>query len=217
MKREFGICFAGLEEKFEHYLRFVAEINPLVVYMEIGVASGQTLVTAAEILRESGPGWSAVGLDLPEGYSLSRTAILARANALGVPCAIVEINDSTEVVEAKLNEIIVFLKPSQDFLQSNWRTKLDFVLIDGCHCKKCVTSDFLLVEPLVNHGGIVAFHDFGQDSVGEPQPHGDTGDTLGACCELNLVGGLRQGWRHLDTVVGDKNENGRDLGVFQRL
>jgi predicted O-methyltransferase YrrM len=217
MSREFGICFAGLEEKFERYIRMVAEQNSTVVYMEIGVASGQTLVSVAEILRESGRGWTAVGIDLPEGYSLERSHILARANARGIPCSIVEFNHCTQMVLPKYEGITVYLKPSQQFLQSNWEYPLDFVLIDGCHCKNCVMDDFKLVEPHVTHGGIVAFHDFGQDSVGEPQPHGDTGDTLGACLELGLTDGARSGWRQLDTIVGDKNNNGRDLGVFQRL
>lgn len=217
MKREFGICFAGLEEKFEQYLRFVAHNTGFVVYMEIGVASGQTLTSAADILRDTGRGWIAVGIDLPEGYSLERAGILSRANALNIPCSIIEINDCTEIVSAKSNEITVYLKPSQQFLQSNWRAPLDFVLIDGCHCKKCVTDDFILVEPLIHKDGIVAFHDFGEDSVGEPQPHGDTGDTLGACGDLGLLNSSRRGWKHLETIVGDKNQNGRDLGIFQRL
>jgi hypothetical protein len=217
MSREFGICFAGLEEKFEHYVRLVTGRTPFVVYMEIGVASGQTLVSVAEILQESGRGWMAVGIDLPEGYSLERSHILARANERNIPCSIVEFNHCTEVVEPEREAITVYLKPSQQFLQSNWEIPVDFVLVDGCHCRNCVMDDFKLIEPRVARGGIVAFHDFGQDSVGEPQPHGDTGDTLGACLELGLTDGARSGWKHLETIVGDKNNNGRDLGVFQRL
>jgi predicted O-methyltransferase YrrM len=217
MSREFGICFAGLEEKFEHYIRLMAARKSFVIYMEIGVASGQTLVTVADILRETRFGWTAVGIDLPEGYSLERSHILARANARNIPCSIVEFNNCTELVQPKEGTITVYLKPSQDFLYSNWDLPLDFVLIDGCHCRNCVIADFELIEEHISHGGIVAFHDFGQDSVGEPQPHGDTGDTLGACLELGLTDGARSGWRQLDTIVGDKNNNGRDLGVFQRL
>jgi Methyltransferase domain len=217
MKREFGICFAGLEEKFEHYLRLVTVNNSFVVYMEIGVASGQTLVTVADILRDSGRGWMAIGIDLPEGYSLERSGILARANALNIPCSIVEFNHCTEFVVPRTQAISVYLKPSQQFLQSNWNTPLDFVLVDGCHCKNCVIADFNLIERRVTPGGIVAFHDFGEDSVGEPQPHGDTGDTIGACLELGLIDNARSGWRFLETIVGDKNNNGRDLGIFQRL
>jgi hypothetical protein len=175
------------------------------------------LVSVAEILQESGRGWVAVGIDLPEGYSLERSHILARANERNIPCSIIEFNHCTEVVEPEREAITVYLKPSQQFLQSNWEIPVDFVLVDGCHCKICVMDDFKLIEPRVTRGGIVAFHDFGQDSVGEPQPHGDTGDTIGACSDLGLVNGTRMGWKFLETVVGDKNNNGRDLGVFQRL
>jgi hypothetical protein len=214
--KELGICMAGLEEAIESYTRLVADRFRNVVYMEIGVASGQTLVSVTQVLRESAKEWTSIGVDLPNGYSLERNGILQRANALGIQCEIVELNDSFGLFPAKRFAINVVLKPVQQFLQTNFVGSIELVLIDGCHGKECSMKEFLMLEPLMSEGGIVMFHDFGEDSVGEPQPHCGTGDVLGACRELGLIDNHRRNWNHLATVVGDKEKNGRDLGVFEK-
>src|SRR5438477_12892513 len=93
MKHELGICMAGLEEAIESYVRLVAGRFRQVRYLEIGVASGQTLVAVTDMLRECARLWTGFGVDLPDGYSLERNAILQRANALGIPAMIIEMND----------------------------------------------------------------------------------------------------------------------------
>jgi len=220
MKRELGICMAGLEEAIESYVRLVASRFRHVRYLEIGVASGQTLVGVTDIMRECARLWTSFGVDLPDGYSLERNAILQRANALGIPAMIIEMNDSMLSVFPRNNHITVFLKAAQPFIETNLdqpSETVDLALIDGCHGKDCVEKEFYLLEKKVPTGGIVMCHDFGQDSVGEPQPHCGTGDALGACRALGLLDGSRKGWKHLATVIGDKERNGRDLGVFERL
>lgn len=214
---EFGICFAGLEAAMEKYARIIANRWKYPIYLEIGVASGQTLVSVSSIIaQENELGWSSIGLDLADGYSLDREGILQRANSAGLQAVIVELNDIGAVYPI-VRSITVFLRSSQDFLANRWRNSIHFALIDGCHGKKCVTEDFVLLERYVPKGGIIAFHDFGQDSVGEPQPHCGSGDTLGACRELGLLDGRRKGWKLIETVIGDKSKTGRDLGVFERL
>ena len=54
--------------------------------------------------------------------------------------------------------------------------RLDFVVIDGCHCKECVELDWSLYSKLVPVGGVVAFHDISH-SDSYVAPH----DGFGTC------------------------------------
>jgi hypothetical protein len=214
MKLNFGICLDGCEEAMERHLRRAVAKTQNPTYLEIGVAQGTTLTAMAFILRECSSDWTAVGIDLPNGYSLVQNDILSNAAKRKLSLDIQE-KIYGFVLPAK-NQVTVYLKNSQAFLRENWDHPIHFAFIDGCHGKPCVTSDFELVEKFVPAGGIVVFHDFGPDSVGEPQPHCGLGNTFGACQELGLMDGARSGWKYIETVVGDKSKIGRDIGVFEK-
>lgn len=67
----------------------------------------------------------------------------------------------------KSNDVSV-LKKAYDFLSESG---VDMLFIDGDHRYEGVMADFLLYEPLVKKGGIVAFHDCvaGVDNNGVPR------------------------------------------------
>lgn len=60
------------------------------------------------------------------------------------------------------------LKPSTLTKVSNiiGDNKLDFLFIDGDHRYEAIKSDFELYSPLVRRGGVVGFHDIGQNEEG---------------------------------------------------
>lgn len=207
---------AGLETAMERHLNDVIKRFKSVTYLEIGVAYGHTLTSMSAIARDSGHPWRSVGIDLPKGYSLHIPTVRQSASEFHLGVTVLQQFDKS--ITPDWNQITICLCPSQTLLENYWPgDPIHMALIDGCHGKPCVTADFKLVSKYVPSGGLVAFHDFGEDSVGEPQPHCGLGDTLGACRELGLLDGSLAGWKHIDTVVGDKALIGRDLGVFQKL
>jgi hypothetical protein len=202
MKLNFGICMDGCEEAMERHLRRAVANVPNPTYLEIGVAQGTTLTAMAFILRDCSSDWTAVGIDLPDGYSLVRNDVISSAAERKFTLNLPE--NIPAPCRPQKNQVTLYLKNSQAFLRENWNQPIHFAFIDGCHGKPCVKADFELVDKFIPVGGIVVFHDFGQDSVGEPQPHCGLGDTIGACHELGLMDGTRPGWKYVETVVGDK-------------
>src|SRR5438105_5523242 len=213
--RELGLAMNGLEKAFEaHLLDSIDYIFPYT-YVEIGVASGKTLVAVADTIKHSlrqGKQWTAVGVELPDGYSLDRDAIIK--NAADAKISLNMVDEIGDIANPYMNEITVFFKASQLFFVENWGQMINFVLIDGCHCRKCATMDFLLIEPFVKYGGMVAFHDF--EAIAEPQPHGPL-DVLGAVDQLGLSDGRRKGWHYLTTLQADKEAGGRNMGLFRKV
>jgi hypothetical protein len=119
--------------------------------------------------------------------------------------------------------VTIYLDDSHGFIPNYWRAPLHLVLIDACHCKHCATTDFLNIEPHVEPGGIVMFHDFGEDNVGQGQPLGHPdGDVRGACRDLRLLDNKREHWVWISTIIGPKERGtniatgASDMGVFQR-
>lgn len=81
-----------------------------------------------------------------------------------------------------------------DFIEDD---PLDFVFIDACHGKACVTRDFSDIEDSVSVGGIVVFHDASPQCQGSSfQEHCGTGIAVReALQELGLLDGTRKGWK----------------------
>jgi hypothetical protein len=192
--REMGICMEHCGPVIRKWLPDSLVGRFEFSYMEIGIAHGSTFSAICEVLSEQrGLNWKAYGVDLPDGWSLEPD--LLKSN-------IAEFGDRVEII----------LKPSLEVLK-NWKTPLNFVLIDGCHEKECCKADFEAVEPHIAPGGVVCFHDSGQNEQGgSPQPH--RGKPIGvraAIRELGFIGGRRAGWVKLEDFP---KTNPGPTGVF---
>lgn len=211
----FGVCMGGNEAMLEMLMRENAARFDEVNYVEIGVAYGQTLASMSAIMRDCSTMWRGIGIDLPDGYSLDVPTVKGQCDHHSLRLTVVD--KPIGKVNPKLNEVTVYLKPSQELLRENWKLPIHLGLIDGCHGKPCVKADFECLNQFMPPGAIAVFHDFGEDSVGEPQPHCGFGDTLGACRDMGLLDGRYPGWKYRGTFISDKSKIGRDIGMFQKI
>ena len=212
---EFGICMNGLESAMERHLLSVVNRFPETTYVEIGAAYGKTLTAMASILKSTGKDWRAVGIDLPDGYSFDTASVKQYASDRDL---LLEVRAGANLSNPIKNNVITLcLIDAQIYLDEIWDAPIHFAFIDGCHGEECVTKDFLNVSQFVPVGGMIAFHDFGEDSCGEPQVHCVTGNTRAALRKLGLLDDKYPGWAMAEHAVGDKTRVGRDLGVFLRV
>jgi hypothetical protein len=196
----------GLEHGVECYTREVCQKFDAVTYLEIGIARGETLTGIASMISSIRASWRAVGVDLPDGYSLNLSDVAG--NAYANKLNFVVCNNGSEPPD---NYVTVYLKPSHEFMQT-WNRPIHIALIDGCHCKQCTMDDFTNIAKHVPVGGIVMFHDFTLEYVGAEQPHGTRCAVVPACAELGLLDKHYPGWEWCDTLKGE-----RDMGVFRRV
>jgi hypothetical protein len=184
-----------------------------VTYLEIGVGHGETLASMANTIRaRTKPDWRAIGVELPYGYSFDAQKMEKNLNLASLRYNYNEPNDPPA-----WGEVTIYMQDSQDFLSDYWQEEIQLALIDGCHGKPCVTGDFLHIESFVAPGGVVLFHDFGDDQVGQSQPHCSGGlDVAGACRDLGLTNNERAGWHFMGELVGDKSTGAANMGVFQK-
>jgi hypothetical protein len=188
-----------------------------VTYVEIGVGEGVTLAAIAYRLRARASAWRVIGIELPQGYAFDRFATEHNARKEELEITIVQPSAGRHV--PPWQRITVYLKDAHEFLPENFapQGKVHMALIDGCHGRPCVTLDFLLLEPLIERGGLVMFHDFGEDQVGQSQPHCPTIDVRGACYDLGLLTNAREGWKFHSEIIGDKQNAAGDMGVFEKI
>lgn len=223
MDEDLGLCQAGNAPVFQEVFDDLYKQFPTgITYAEIGVGSGGTLLWAARYMKEHFKDWRAIGIDLPGGYSFCAHSVVNRcAGNFFVRFITEEVRDieNPKPWYALANGVTLVFAPSQAVFRRFWPKGLPLhcVLIDGCHGRSCVVGDFLSVEPLVEEGGYVLFHDYGQDSVGEFQPHCGVGDTWGAIEDLRLIYNNRPGWKFVKHNIADKTKDGRDLGVYKRV
>ncbi len=201
-------------------MQFVDEVAwafPSVTYVEIGVSDGITLSEIAFRFHSITQSWRAIGIDLPDCRHET-----TRQNSMSKGLAFKLIRGFKPYDQAKWGQVTFILKESHAFLGEHARALGDvhLALIDGCHGKPCVSLDFLLIEPLIVPGGYVMFHDFGSDQIGQEQCPPDHCPIVGvydACASLGLLDNTRDGWRFVQTIIGDKSAGSADMGVFQRL
>lgn len=211
-----GICTAGCEEAFEnHLLSAVAARAGRFRYLEIGIADGETLEAAHQIIAPRGG--LAYGIDLPS----SEHAQKYKANRSGLDKPTVMLLDGGIQKEIPVGFPLAF----------------GFVFIDGCHGKACAMADFLAIEHFVYKGGIVCFHDACREDQGSSfQPHCDENINVRAALiklgllthepedfnQLSVPAVIkdlqpRYGWKFLDEVHGDKSQNGNGMCFFERV
>lgn len=190
--RQFGVSMQGLEEPFEKLVRSLAATRQKVRYVEIGICHGQTLGAVADILTEAGVAFTAIGIDpaprLPD--PLPENLKLAR---------------------------VVTMTAEEAFSPGVQWPVIDLCLIDGCHSEVCARADFERVEPLVAAGGFVLFHDI-DGLVGNWQHHCNMEiGVIRALVRLGLADGTRPGWKRHPDWIGDHENKGADMGVFEKL
>ncbi len=209
----------GMQGMGEGVMRFVDQIAwkfPSVTYVEIGVSDGITLSEIAYRFHSITESWRAIGIDLPECRHET-----TRRNSTKKGLKFKLINGFRPNDRADWGQVTFILKDSHSFLGEHSRALGDvhLALIDGCHGRDCTSLDFLLIEPLIVQGGIVMFHDFGEDQINQEQSPPDHCPIVGvneACRDLGLLNNSRKGWTFIETIVGDKHDGSADMGVFQK-
>ncbi len=214
-----GPGMQGMGSGVMHYVDGVASYFLNVTYVEIGVSDGITLSEISKRLSETCESWRSIGIDLPD---CRHETTRRHSQEKGLPFRI--IRDFRQPVPMSWGKVTFILKDSHEFLGELPLHPIDggvhLALIDGCHGKPCVSLDFLLIEPLIVPGGYVMFHDFGKDQIGQAQAPPDHCPIVGvhdACASLGLLDNTRDGWRFVQTIIGDKAEGSADMGVFQKL
>mgnify|MGYP001617170478 FL=1 len=149
-------------------------------YVEIGVASGATLAAMALLLEGCGIRYRCDGVDIANGWSYDKEEAKRRMWANPFPYHW-QLWDCGS---------FIFLKRYVD--------AIDFLLIDGCHCFECCFRDFVMAEPLIRVGGMVAFHDVDVENQCKSEELQHWGEKLievrRAVQELGLLDGSRPGW-----------------------
>jgi len=173
------------------------------LYVEIGVAEGQTLGHVSHLIANSYPvrcgrHWRTVGIDIPNGWSLNQQAVSDNNPHY--------YNQVMGIENAPDNWSSLILQPAQEALARRPFPAIHFAFIDGCHGKPCAMGDFLALEPLMAPGGIVAFHDASEKCQGHHmQPHCGTGiDVRAALRDLSLLPPCaRPGWAFISETAAD--------------
>ncbi len=210
----------GMQGMFDGVMQFVDEVAaqfPKVTYLEIGVNDGITISVIAKRISWAAQSWRAIGIDLPD---CRHETTRRHSEEKGLRFRL--IRDFRKPVPMEWRTVTFILKDSHTFLGESASAIGDvhLALIDGCHGKPCVSLDFLLIEPLIVPGGYVMFHDFGADQIGQEQSPPDHCPIVGvheACASLGLLDNTRDGWRFVQTIIGDKSAGSADMGVFQKL
>jgi hypothetical protein len=204
----------GMEDRILEIAKAVAADHDEITYVEIGVGEGTTLSAIARTLKDSGKKWRAIGIELPNGYSFNRDRTQEVCQRREVPVRFIIPNGS--MVNPVWGGVTVYFQDSQSFLTERWKEDIQFALIDGCHGRPCVHQDFLCIEGFSVPKAVVMFHDFGQNQIGQQQPHCSGGvDVYGACVDLGLITGKRKGWTMLEHIHAKEHEGGWDMGVFK--
>ncbi len=209
-----GIGMEGLAPQVQPFIEQISTQFPEVTYVEIGVACAVTLTNISTVFRDHGSKWRSIGIDLPDGYSLDRKAVLRNSHLSHLQISVeANVNGS---INPQWSQISVYLKSSHTFLPENWTYPIQLALIDGCHCAKCCGTDFLLLEPFIVAGGIVMMHDIDEASQlqDEPRGHGKR-EVRNVARDLGLFKSTRPGWTMLDELQSQPGAG--NMGVFQKL
>ncbi len=209
-----GIGMEGLAPQVEPYVEQICTQFPEVTYVEIGVAHAVTLTNISAAIRDHGNKWRAIGIDLPDGYSLDKNSATRNAHLMKLPMTIEGAPNGN--INPSWGWINVYLKSSHTFIPENWKDPIQFALIDGCHCAKCCGTDFLLLEPFFVSGAILMMHDIDEASQEQEEPRGHGLRAVrNVARDLGLSNGKRDGWTMLAELQSQPGAG--NMGVFQKL
>ncbi len=230
----------GTEKVFEETLdRSIEESTAKEYrYLEIGIATGNTIWEVAKHLSIKIPFFECNGIDLLTGdYFNSNEFIKHSIDGGGFD---IKIDVCGSELKPKIGGFskrmvfqdikIILLKSANDVILYE-NNSFSFALIDGCHGKACVERDFTGMEKAIAPGGIVAFHDAMPEDQGVGyQPHcKEPINVLAAIDSLGLswmkYGSekcTRDGWKYIGNVSGDKTagnaeQNGNGFVFVQKL
>jgi predicted O-methyltransferase YrrM len=141
--------------ELRRFAAIIAERQPKTV-LEIGTCNGGTLLV---LCRLADPCATVISVDLPGGpfgggYSWFRKPIFRAFPANGQRLHLVR--DDSHKIETRDNV--------SELLGGR---KLDLLFIDADHTYEGVRSDFELYSPLMQPGGLIAFHDIAKNQPGE--------------------------------------------------
>jgi hypothetical protein len=213
---QLGFSMDGLEPSIERLIRSYIwpRFKDAITYVEIGIGHGGTLGGIAEMLKNCPPPcrWRVIGVELPEGYSFCRDNVYRSAQTRHIPIQFIEDFGGSKL-GPQWNAITVYLCDSQRFFPCYWDDCISLALIDGCHGRACVMADFLNIKKFIEPGGVVMFHDYGEEEQGLPQTHCRLLDVRGACAELFEN---NEQWKFVAEWIGDKQKAGANMGVFRK-
>ena len=164
-----GIDITSWQKKAEivSLLRLLEDSPPRNV-VEIGTASGGTLFMLTQVAAADA---TIVSVDLPRGRLGGESSTMRNRYPLWrarLYRGFGRDDQIVHVIRADSHEASTV----QDVQQRLPEGKIDFLFIDGDHSYEGVCRDFELYSPLVEAGGLVAFHDIVPSGPGK---HGDPG------------------------------------------
>lgn len=216
-----GFNMEGTEDRFEHWLMVSSLAHgdpgdePLLLYLEIGVADCRTLFSVAQWADNNTCDWRCLGTDVKGSPYFNPTGFFKDCP---FPCSV---HDGVPFDPDNGDSKCLIVLLGEAFPDDETGT-VSFCLIDGCHGKACVERDFSNMEGRMLSGGIVAFHDACLEDQGGPaNQHCGTGVAVReALLELDLLPDstrFRKGWNFLEEVHGDKTRNGNGFVFVQKL
>lgn len=222
---------AGTEEVFFSMLQQAIRerTTPGFHYLEIGIATGNTLAEVANQVKIAAHTWRCTGIDLVDSEYFHALNFLRKTLAHEVSINFSGASQKPFVADVLKNDIEVILLKSPDVRALVGPKSINFALIDGCHGAPCVMADFDSIENGMAPNGIVAFHDAMPEDQGQmPQRHCQ--QMINVRDALSIRGLIhsivqqpwsddcdRPGWKCIGSVAGDKLKQGNGFVFFQKI
>lgn len=244
-----GFNMAGVTESLESRIKqaHAERTTKCFRYVEIGIATGRTLLSTAELCRElcnHESEWQVVGVDLVNGAYFDPREFFKQTLAFDAHIETQSGRQNHFIADKITPQIRVLLLKSDTVRAQVSNGCVNFCLIDGCHGAPCVMADFLAIEHGMAKGGIVAFHDAGPEEQRNCfQPHCGAGigvvealKNLSLACPpavlMTMPGEpppnpmgvcFRPDWKFIGFTPGDRETDknpeaiGHGMAFFQKL
>ena len=178
-----------IKEEFTELLKIYVEKQPKII-LEIGTANGGTLFSFCKLAPDNA---ILISVDLPKGKFGG-----------GYPDWKIPLYQAFK----KENQQLYLLREDSHNIETLNKVKnilngrnIDFLFIDGDHTYEGVKKDFEMYSPLVNKGGVIAFHDILKHPI-----------EIG--CEVDkLWNEIKKEFQYKE-IINDKNQNWAGIGVI---